>query len=164
MAITRGSIVGFEMKAYWDSASNATTPTWVEIARMQDLTVTNSKGQADVSRRESDWMLFAGGQKDLSLEFAYVYRPGNAGVDTVYDALQASHLNNIPMHLLIVDGATPPPSGSSIKGLELWGVVFEFGNDEPLSEGVMVNVTIKPTDAYDDTTLLVPKVYNETTP
>lgn len=165
MAISRGSILGFEMKAYYDSASSVGAPTWVEIARMKDLSVTNTKNQADVSRRESDWMLFAGGQKDLALEFGYQYKPNQAaGGDTIFEALQDSHLNNTPMHLLIVDGATPPASGETINGLDLWVVVFDFGQDEPLSEGVVINVVAKPTDVYDNGTLLSPQVYTETTP
>jgi hypothetical protein len=156
MAIERGSIVGFEMKMYWDS-TGSTTPTWVEVVRVKDLAVTNTKGQADVSRRESNYMLFAGGQSDLGLEFGYQYYANRAaGGDLLWEAFQDSYNNNTPLHLLVVDGNAVPASGETTRGLELWVVVFDFPHDEGLSEGVVYNITAKPTDVYDNGTLLVP--------
>ena len=165
MAITRGSIQGFEMKAYWDSASSADTPTWVEMPRIKDLTIGLTKNQADVSRRESDFQLFGGGQKDTTLEFGWQYRANIAdGVDTVYDALLDSFLNNTPMQLLLVDGVVPPASGETTRGWKMWAVVFDFGDDQALQEGVVINVVMKPTDVYNGSGLLVPEKYLETTP
>ena len=164
MAINRGSIVGHEMKLYWDSASSPSSPTWVLVDRCKDLSVTNAKAQADVSRRASSWLLTAGGLKDLGLEFGYQYwQRKPTGQDTVYDALLSSFLVDTPMHFLVVDNVVPAPAGQTTRGLELWVVVFDFGNDQPLSDGVVLNVVAKPTDVYDDTTLLAPKEYEETT-
>ena len=164
MAITRGSVVGLEMKMYYDSASSAGSPTWVEMPRVKDVSVSDTKTQVDVSRRESDNMLFAGGQKDVSLEFGYQYRKGATGTDTIFDALAASYASNTPMHILVVDGVVPPPSGDTTRGVEMWVEVFDFGSDQPLNDGVVYNVTAKPTDVYDNGTLLAPTPYEVTTP
>ena len=164
MAAERGSMLGFEQTIAYDSASSDSAPTWADMVRVQDVTQTDTKGQADVSRRESDVMLWAGGQKDKSIEFDYVVRPGDPAVDTILTALQGSYESNTPMHLALLNGPSTPPSGSSSYGVELWAVVFDLTRNEALSEGVTYSVVMKPTDVYDGGALLVPKPITITTP
>ena len=58
----------------------------------------------------------------------------------------------------------PPASGQTSRGVEGWYTVFDFTTNEALDDGVTVDITMKPTDVYDNGTLLQETPYEVTTP
>lgn len=139
--------IGFECKLFY--LSTGTRAAWpasgaptnlAEITSARDVTLNLEKGEADVSRRGSEWKLTRGALKDASIEFDLLYREG----DAAYEFLRDAFLNNTPVALAALSGA------SNVAGSEgLWAEfeVLSFSRNEALEEGVTFSVTIKPTDS-----------------
>ena len=120
------------------SANTPATVSWTEIANIRDLTLNLEKGEADITTRANNgWRATAGTLKDGSIEFQMLWDTGDAG----FDALQAAWANGTEIALAAMDGAI------AVAGAEGFAPnfnVINFSRSEPLEEGVMVNVTVKP--------------------
>lgn len=145
----RPSRVGHECKLYYNTGTHA-SPTWVEVKRAVDVSVGLSKGEADASRRESDWKLTRGGLKDLSVEFGYRWKPGG---DTVFDAIWDSFVNNTAVQVYVADGDVGTADTEGIRGFV---EVMENGYDQGLEETQLFNVSAKLTDWEEASALVEP--------
>lgn len=136
--------LGMECKFYRcasliDDASN--TPalaTWVEVTNVRDLTLNLETGEADITTRaNSGWRATAATLKDGSIEFEMLWDTDDAGFSAIQDAWSGS--SEIALAAMDADIET---AGS--EGLAGNFVVTNFSRSEPLEEGVMVSVTVKP--------------------
>ena len=127
----------------WTDGSDPGTPTWSLIKPTVDLAFAGTKGEADVSSRESDWMLRDGALKDGSITFGY--RP-RKGADSIYDKLIDSWQNDTPVLVSIWD---QDESIVGAKGWQMVIVVFELNEDYPHTDGALVNVSMSPFPGVD---------------
>lgn len=133
-----GIKLGMEAKLYRNNG-DFTTPDWVELTNVKDLTLNLEKGEADVTTRANGgWRALAGTLKDGSIEFEMVWDTQDAG----FSAIKEAWFNDTPIEFAVMDGDV---TASGSQGLRATMEVFNFSRNEPLEEAVTVSVTIKPT-------------------
>jgi len=142
MTLAETERTGLECHAYYNSATY-TTPTWVEMKRLQDVAVAKGKSAADMKSRLSKFMYKRGVFKEVSLTAGYLYK---AGADTVRDALQASYLLGTPMDMLILDDLVTETGAS---GIRLYVEVFKFDDDQAMENGMSIAIEASPVMVYD---------------
>lgn len=135
--------IGLEMKLYRNTG-NYSTPTWSEVTKAKDVTVTNEAAQADVSDRGSVWRKRRKGLRDLTFEFQLNYDPADSNVTGIEAAYTATVLANSTVDMAAADGAI------ATNGTKYWRAemeIFTFTRSEPLEEAVVYDVTAMPTDS-----------------
>jgi len=109
-----------------------------EMGNVRDVTLNLEEGEADVTTRANNgWRATEPTLKDGSIEFEMVYDPTDAGFSKILGAW----LNRTVIPMAILDAA------KDVAGtMGLWAdfKVISFSKSEPLEEGQMVSVTVKP--------------------
>ena len=136
-------VVGNACKAYYNSATH-TTPTWVEMKDVMDLSLNLDKVKADVSTR-GGWKRYRGGQKDVSIDFGYLHREG---ADVILDLFLDSWLNGSPIEFAFMDQAI---AAGDARGLIIYCEVFAMPQTQDLDEGSKYDVSVAPTRVVDGT-------------
>jgi len=135
-----GVKLGMEAKLYRNSGSYS-TPTWVEMPNVKDLTLNLEAGEADVTTRGNNgWRATVATLKDGSIEFEMVWDTADAG----FTAIQQAYFGNTPIEFAVMDGGI---TASGSQGLRATFSITKFSRSEPLEEAVTVSVTAKPTYA-----------------
>lgn len=130
--------LGLAAKLYRDTGS-----AWDEVTNVKDLTLSLSKGEADVSTRGNNgWKASIAALKDASVEFNMVYDLADADMIAIRD----SFLNNTALRFMILDGAQDVAAAGS-QGLRATFMVNDFKLPQNLEEACMVEVSMKPTYA-----------------
>lgn len=131
-------VIGNECKLYRNSGSYA-SPTWLEIENVKDLSYTSEAQEADLTTRANNgYTATVATLKSISVNFGMVYDPDDvdyAALETAYDAKDV-------IEIAICDG---PIGTTGTKGIRLSTQIFSFGQDQALTEGVTVPVTMKTT-------------------
>ena len=132
--------LGIDCKAYYNLGTYE-SPNWSEIRYIRDATLNQAVAEVDVTSR------FAQGSKeyiqglfDYGFEFDMRWKPANAA----FSALRSAFHGKTPVELMILDG---PVDSAGSQGLRGTFAVFNFSRAEQMEEGVVVNVTMKPTEA-----------------
>jgi hypothetical protein len=110
----------------------------VELGNVRDVTLNLEEGEADVTTRANNgWRATEPTLKEGSVEFEMVYDPGDMGFTKVLGAW----LNRTALPMAILDG-----DQDEVGTMGLWAdfKVISFSKSEPLEEGQMVSVTVKP--------------------
>jgi predicted secreted protein len=131
--------LGGEMKLYLCAAGIGGTPTWTELARVKDVKLNTSKGEADVTSRASGgWKQTIGTLLDASIEFEMPWDTEGEGLQAVKDA----YFNGTLLGLAVMDG---PIDEAGSEGLWADCSILKFERNEPLEQAAAVSVTAKPT-------------------
>ena len=157
MTIATGSVIGQAGKLYRNTGTHA-TPVWSEMKRVKDVNVPLTKGEAEVSRRESAWEMFIGAMKQAGLSFGYQHK---RGTDTDRAALADSYLNGTPIEFAVMDDDITTPGAFGFKG---YFEVFEFPLDQPLKDGQTVACVCKLTEYEEAATLIEPELITIASP
>lgn len=148
------SQAGRKSKLYRNSGTHA-SPTWLEIARVQDVSYPFSKGEVEVISRESDFKKFLAGLKEIGITFTYLYKKGTS--DANFAALKDSAINDTPIEFFGADG------NAGTAGTQGWRAgmqVFEFERAEELENAITYSVTLKLTEYESPSgTLVEPDFY-----
>jgi len=132
--------LGMDAKLYRNDGTYE-VPDWVEMTNVKDLTLTNEKGEADVTTRANQgWRATIGTLKDGSIEFEMVWDTD----DETFTALQEAYFGNTNIEFAVLDGDIEE-AGS--QGLRATMAIMSFTRNEPLEEAMSANVTAKPTYA-----------------
>jgi hypothetical protein len=108
------------------------------MGNVRDVTLNLEEGEADVTTRANNgWRATEPTLKEGSVEFEMVYDPADAG------------FHQDPRRVAQPHGHLPWPSSTLAKDegtMGLWAdfKVISFSKSEPLEEGQMVSVTVKP--------------------
>lgn len=109
--------------------------TYTEIDIVQDVTLTNERGEADITSRASGgYRETIGTVKDLTLEFSMHYDPTDAG----FTAFKNAYDNNTILAIQVLDG----PSG---EGYQADFRVTRFNINQPIENAQTVDVTCRTT-------------------
>lgn len=95
---------GRDSKTYYDSANNWTTPTWVEITRIIDETITPSVNLSTGGMRAEEYEDNQVASRKFEWNCTYRYRAKSVGTDTVYDAMMTAFNAGTAMFMLFSDG------------------------------------------------------------
>lgn len=134
MAVTRGK--DFKLYVNTDDPYDS-SPTWVEVVNVRDLTRNLEKALADASIRGSSFRLQVGTLKDFSLEFQMVYDPE----DTEYELMEDAFFEDTDLEFVILDG---PIGTDGSKGIRFQGQVTNFTVNEALEDVGLTDVTLVP--------------------
>lgn len=138
-------------KLYRNTGTN-TLPTWVEIATVKDLSNPMNKDKADQSNRGSKFKKSTGAMIDASVTFQITYLNGDAD----HAALRAAFLADTAIEFAIMSGDI---TTSGEEGLRAFCEVFEFSHEQPLNDGVTVDIEIAPTYHEESSTVIEPSWY-----
>lgn len=149
MALAETERVGIECHAYYNTGTYD-TPVWVELLRVQDLSIAKSKSMADLKSRLSKFAFKRGAFIEPSITFGYLYK---AGADTVRDALLDSLINRTALDVAILDDLI---TESGAKGMRLYVEVSKFDDDEGMENGKSISVEAMAAAVYDSGSLVEP--------
>lgn len=94
---------GRDCYTYYDSADNWTTPTWVEIKKIIDETVTPEQDTAAGGSRESKWEDADNVLARLNGEITYRYKKHPGSDDAIYTKFLNAFLNNTAVFMAFLD-------------------------------------------------------------
>jgi len=130
---------GIDAKLYFCAAGIGGTPTWTELTNVRNVTLSLTKGEADVTTRaNAGWKATAAVLKEGSIEFEMVWDTE----DTGFTAIQTAYFQNSLIGLAVMDG---PIATNGSQGLWADCMILDFSREEPLEEALSVKVTAKPT-------------------
>lgn len=152
MALTEKPVVGQECKLYYNSGTHA-TPTWVEMTKAINVSVSLGKGEADASARYSDWKLSKGSLKELEISFTYRHKQG---ADTVFDALRGSYLNGTAIQLAVMDAAI---TETGAQGPRAFCEIMKMDVSQELENTAEIDFAAKPCYHEESSTLIEPDWY-----
>lgn len=133
---------GKDCKAYYNTGSY-TTPTWVLIPKVRDLTVPLGAGEGDVSCRAGKFKLSAQALLEAGVEFGYLHVFGD---ETVRDALIASFISNTVREFAFMDALI---ATSKARGLRAFMCCLGMPQEQPLEGHVLFTFNFKPTYKED---------------
>lgn len=135
--LTTGSRASWGTKTDGVAGAVSAPSSLDEVPNVQDLTINMSKSEAEFSTRGSAFKLTRGTLIEASVEFSIPFETSN----TDYEAFRKAFLTGTVIACAVLDGdkATAGTTG-------LWAdfEVIDFTHEQPLEEGVMVSVTMKP--------------------
>lgn len=128
--------LGMDGKLYY-GAEGALLAAMTEMTNVKDVTVTQEKGEADVTTRaNSGYRGTAGTLKECTIEWQMLFKPSDAGFQAVRDA----YYNNTLINLCPLSGAKDAAGSEGIKGDFS---IIGFTKGEPLEGAQTVDVTAK---------------------
>lgn len=143
------SPVGIDCRLFY--STTFATPTRLEIPRAIDITENTTRNRAELKSRLSTWAMDRATTRRQELEFGYRYR---RGTDAVFAALRQAFEAQTTLVWWILDG---PANFIGTQGKVFPGQIFDFGNDEPLEDGKVFNISIGLVEYYESTTLILPQ-------
>jgi hypothetical protein len=137
-----GFLIGLDMKLYRNTGTYA-SPTWDLISNVKDLTLSESRGKADVSNRASDWRK----NKSTLNELMASWKMNYDSSDTDFTTLQSAYRARTTVEFAFADGLIGTSGTQYVRAsCEL----FKFERAEPLEGSVEVDVEAGPTYAAND--------------
>lgn len=125
--------LGLDCKLYYSATAGATATT--ELTNVKDLSLSITKGEADVTTRAAQgWKMSVGTLKEAEVTFDMVWDT----TDTGFTAISTAFFSNAPIALAILDG-------DDGTGMDADFSIVEFSRNENLEEAVTVSVKAKPT-------------------
>ena len=133
-----GYTLGREAKLY-RNAGTYEAPDWQEISNARDVDANVEADTADLTTRgNAGWRATVPTIQDATIEFDMVWDPDDAG----FTAIQEAFFGRTPIEIAGMSGDIET-AGS--EGLRATMAVTTFRRSEPLTEGITVSVTLKPT-------------------
>lgn len=130
--------LGIDCKIYRNAGSYG-SPDWQEVENARDVNFNLEHGEADLTTRANNgWEAIVATLKRGSFEWGMVYDTADAD----YVALEDAWFAKTAIDFLFLDGSVSTPGN---KGIRATCQLFGFGQNQAIAEGVLVNVTAKPT-------------------
>jgi len=124
--------LGLDAKLYYGTAGSTADTL---INNVKDVTLSLTKGEADVTTRGADgWRLNVGTLKEGTVDFSMVWDTDDAAFNAIKDA----YFDDTAIALLVLDAV-----GGS--GLDADFSVVNFTRNEGLEDALTVDVSVKPT-------------------
>ena len=118
------------------------SPVWDAVSQVKDLSVTQSKGEVDVTTRASGgYVEIVDGLKDASIEFSILYDT----TDTDFAAILAAYHANTAIDFFVADGA----AATGTEGLRAACLISQANLSETLGEALMMDFVAKPVKNSD---------------
>jgi hypothetical protein len=138
MSAATTPVKSYANKLYYCTAGIGGTPVWVEITEAENVTVTPTFGESDVTTRG------AGGVKqsepvllELTVEFNMPYLPGSVNFLALEDAAFGRSILGIAA---MSDDIDTDGSEGIWSDMKIFGMPF----DEPIDKHVDLKLTLKP--------------------
>lgn len=133
--------LGATAKVYRNTASYS-SPTWVEIDIVRDVTLNVENGEWDASYRGSGgWSIFVATLKKAEVDIDALHQPLDAGYIAMRTACMAYPPSVVDMAIFNGDLTT---TGAGMEGLRAPMAVMSKEATQPLEEGQMDKWKVKP--------------------
>ena len=126
-----GALVGLDAKLYRGTAG---TPATTEMTNVRDVTLADTRAEANISRRGSWFHVIKSTRRSIEVNFTMI----DDDADADLAALLAAYVANTPLAFKIVDKA-------SGKGVDADFYIVKMERSEPDETETTYAVTIKPT-------------------
>ena len=150
MSTNTENVIGKDAKAYHNTGTDA-VPVWVELKRIQDLSIPLGADDVEVKCRDSDWAYGDVGFLNAGVDFDYLHKKG--GGDTVFEALMAAFTGRNAVQFAIMDGDVTT-TGS--VGLKAFMLVNKLEQSQQMAEAVKYSVGLKPARVEEASALVEP--------
>lgn len=128
---------GFEGALYRNTGSYG-SPTWNEIPRIGDVTITDEMEEVDTwTRADGDLKTFEPGGRIVAVEFSIL--DDNSDEDLI--ALYAAYSQRTPVEFLFVNGKV---NHAGAKGGRVLCMVTKFGHPQPINGNQAREIMLKP--------------------
>lgn len=137
-----GGYSGHQAYEYLNIGGTYETPTWVRIARIEDIEMPDERGGSDLKCKGSDYVKHINGRRTTGVSFKY---KAKKGADPVLDELKAAFESNDSncVDYMALDGAADV-SGS--KGFRAPFTVMKLSESRPDEGPVVFDVELKLVD------------------
>ena len=130
------ALTGLDAILYHNTGSFG-SPVWDAVTNCRDATLNIEVGEADASRRGAVWSQRVPTLIDATLDFSMVWEEADAD----FTVFRTAALARTTVEVLALDGA----HGESLKsGLRAICYVFTLNRNEPLTEALTVDVSLRP--------------------
>lgn len=143
---------GRKAKLYYNTGTHA-SPTWVEMPRVINASVSLSKGEVENIYRGSNWKKLLAGLKEGSLKIDYNLKNG---ADTVLTALTNSFFNDTDFELAVMDQAI---SNSGARGFRAYMQVFSDENAQEIEGKQTKAFELKLSEHEENSAVIEPDLY-----
>jgi len=149
---------GRDAKTYYDSDNNWTTPTWVEITRIIDETITPAVNLATGGMRAEEYEDNQVASRKFEWNCTYRWLKRTEAADAVYGVLATAFAAGTPLYFLFVDGG----STEAVRGWKTPILIDQMPQKRDL--GSLVEITVHGVGClYNDAgTIRKPTVYTGT--
>lgn len=135
-------VLSEDAKLYYNTGSYA-SPTWSEIDNVKDLTLSQDKGEVDLTTRASGGYEETGdGLISISVEFSMLYDTAEA----YFGALEQAFTNKTAVEFAVMDG---PIATTGSEGLRATCMVKTFSRNESLGDALMMDIVLRPVKNSD---------------
>jgi len=137
-------LLGRQQTIYYNAATYG-SPSWTKLKRVGDITVDDSRVEADASHRDVEEELVVPTLRSRSLSFTVRANPS----DATFVALKAAYENKTEVDVIILNQLI---SVSGATGPRLAMVVTQFNQGAEIRGLQTRDVILKPTDSDNDPT------------
>ena len=131
--------MGIDGKLYFCAAGIGGTPTWTLLSNVRNVTLKNTKAEADATTRTNNgWKAVVATLKEASIDFEMVWDPADTGLAAIYGSYMANTIRGIAC----VDGDI---AGPTANGFKADCMVSSIDREEQLDGVMTLKVTVKPT-------------------
>lgn len=143
MALATGDTIrSLDALAYYNSATYA-SPTWVEIASIENISIGMTKGEKVLKFRGKDWDVVRGLLKNANIQLTMHQVVDDAALGEFADAF----FDNTSVEVALMSGAI---TDTKAEGLRITCEVFDFSRSEEIENTLMYNVVLKPSSFVND--------------
>jgi predicted secreted protein len=153
--------LGHLAKLYVDTVNNWTTPMWIEVPNVSNLTLNLSHATADVTTRaHAGWRTQVATLKEATIEFDMldVAMLDVAGDPSVAQIRQA-FFNRSQLHVLCLNGPRDEAGSWGIKSLV---EVTRFNRAEQMGQAIVISVTFVVSPLLDGDVYRYPEYFEVT--
>jgi hypothetical protein len=144
-----GALVGRECNLYYNAGTFA-SPTWTLITRAVDVSYQIASERGDLSSRISKWKMEGKALNGLELTFGYRYR--HLVTDAIFDALRPMALSDTKVEFAVCDTTIATTGAEYLRAT----YQLDMANNQPLTDGVLIEFTAFLTSEEDSGTLREP--------
>lgn len=129
---------GKEAKLY-HNAGTVASPTWTHIKEARDLSLNMTAEEFDVSDRSSKFKMYDSGLIDVEISGKLSFRTNNTNCDTI----RTLFLSGCGAEFALMSNTITGADGAA-EGVRGGFKVFTNSHEFPLSDGMTVDITLKP--------------------
>ncbi len=128
------------------SAGTFDSPTFIDVKKIGDLTVSDDKTAVDSSTRQSDTKLYEAGMFERGFGFKMLSDANDPAYIIIRNAYRARG-DDAKVLVQVTDGED---GDTARDGIKMWCIVTKFGQEQPLDGRVARDIELKPTEKDGD--------------
>lgn len=146
---------GRDAKLY-HNAGTVASPTWTHIKEARDLSLNMTADNFEVSDRNTKFKMYGHGGIDVEISGKLTFRTGNTNCETIRDLF----LSGCGAEFALMSNTISGADGAA-EGIRGGFSVFSNSMEFPLSDGMSVDISLKPCYFENGSGTFVPLAWYE---